>query len=36
MAQGRCPDPAGYERAQYLRVIQSYPAAEAPFAPGPW
>jgi dihydroorotate dehydrogenase (fumarate) len=36
MAQSRCPDPEGYERAQYLRAIQSYPAAEAPFAPGPW
>ena len=36
MSQQRCPDPAEYERAQYLRAIQSYPAAEAPFAPGPW
>ena len=36
MSQQNCPDPAEYERAQYLRAIQSYPAAEAPFAPGPW
>jgi dihydroorotate dehydrogenase (fumarate) len=36
MGQGRCPDPEGYERAQYLRAIQTYPAVEAPFAPGPW
>jgi dihydroorotate dehydrogenase (fumarate) len=36
MSQARCPDPAEYERAQYLRAIQSFPAAEAPFAPGPW
>jgi dihydroorotate dehydrogenase (fumarate) len=36
MSQRRCPDPSEYERAQYLRVIQSYRPADAAAAPGPW
>jgi dihydroorotate dehydrogenase (fumarate) len=36
MSQAQCPDPEEYERAQYMRVIQSYRPAEAIGAPGPW
>jgi dihydroorotate dehydrogenase (fumarate) len=36
MSQERCPDPAEYERAQYMRALQTYSAAEAGLAPGPW
>jgi dihydroorotate dehydrogenase (fumarate) len=36
MSQERCPDPAEYERAQYMRALQTYSAAEAALAPGPW
>jgi dihydroorotate dehydrogenase (fumarate) len=36
MSQERSPNPEEYERAQYLRAIQTFPAAEAPLAPGPW
>lgn len=28
MSQKRCPDPAAFERAQYMRALQTYPAAE--------
>jgi dihydroorotate dehydrogenase (fumarate) len=36
MSQERCPDPAEYERAQYMRAIQTYNPSEAALAPGPW
>ena len=36
MSQQRCPDPSEYERAQYMRAIQTYQPAEALEAPGPW
>ncbi len=36
MSQRRCPNPSEYERAQYMRAIQSYRAVEAAAAPGPW
>jgi len=36
MSQQRCPNPSEYERAQYMRVLQSYRAVEAPLARGPW
>ncbi|MEB3332906.1 MAG: dihydroorotate dehydrogenase-like protein [Synechococcaceae cyanobacterium] len=36
MDQQRCPDPAGYERVQYMRVIQGYHPSEAHAASGPW
>ncbi len=36
MSQQRCPDPGEYERSQYMRALQTYPAAEAAVAPGPW
>ncbi|MFQ6537903.1 MULTISPECIES: dihydroorotate dehydrogenase-like protein [Aphanothece] len=36
MSQERCPNPEEYERAQYMRAIQSYRRADAAAAPGPW
>ena len=36
MSQQRCPNPSEYERAQYMRAIQSYRAVDAAAAPGPW
>ncbi len=36
MSQRRCPNPSEYERAQYMRAIQSYRAVDAAAAPGPW
>jgi dihydroorotate dehydrogenase (fumarate) len=36
MSQQRCPNPAEYERAQYMRAIQGYRPAAARQAPGPW
>jgi dihydroorotate dehydrogenase (fumarate) len=36
MSQRRCPNPSEYERAQYMRAIQSYRAVDAVAAPGPW
>ena len=36
MSQERCPDPSEYERSQYMRAVQTYHAAEAAAAPGPW
>jgi dihydroorotate dehydrogenase (fumarate) len=36
MSQQRCPDPAEYERAQYMRALQSYHCDAATGAPGPW
>ena len=36
MSQQRCPNPAEYERAQYMRAIQGYRPADARQAPGPW
>ncbi|MFM7360425.1 MAG: dihydroorotate dehydrogenase-like protein [Cyanobium sp.] len=36
MSQQRCPDPAEYERAQYMRAISTYTTSEAALAPGPW
>ncbi|MEB3321890.1 MAG: dihydroorotate dehydrogenase-like protein [Synechococcaceae cyanobacterium] len=32
MSQLRCPDPAEYERAQYMRALQSYPPPEPEWA----
>jgi dihydroorotate dehydrogenase (fumarate) len=28
MSQKNCPDPGAFERAQYMRALQTYPAAE--------
>jgi dihydroorotate dehydrogenase (fumarate) len=28
MSQKNCPDPSAFERAQYMRALQTYPAAE--------
>jgi dihydroorotate dehydrogenase (fumarate) len=36
MSQQRCPNPAEYERAQYMRAIQGYRPADARQARGPW
>jgi dihydroorotate dehydrogenase (fumarate) len=36
MSQQRCPNPSEYERAQYLRAIQSFRSWDAVSAPGPW
>jgi dihydroorotate dehydrogenase (fumarate) len=36
MSQQRCPNPAEYERSQYMRAIQGYRPAAARQAPGPW
>ena len=36
MSQERCPDPAEYERAQYMRALQTYIPSDAALAPGPW
>lgn len=36
MSQQRCPNPSEYERAQYMRAIQSYRPADAAAALGPW
>jgi dihydroorotate dehydrogenase (fumarate) len=36
MSQQRCPNPEEYERAQYMRAIQSYRPADAAAASGPW
>ena len=36
MSQQRCPNPSEYERAQYMRAIQSYRPLDAPAARGPW
>ena len=29
MSQKNCPDPSAFERAQYMRALQTYPAADA-------
>ena len=36
MSQQRCPNPAEYERAQYLLALQTYQPGEAGDAAGPW
>ena len=36
MSQRRCPTPADYERAQYMRLLQTYQPESAIDAPGPW
>ena len=36
MSQRRCPDPAEYERSQYMRALQTYRSDDAITAPGPW
>ena len=36
MSQQRCPTPRDYERVQYMRMLQTYPTAEAIDAGGPW
>ena len=36
MSQQRCPDPAEYERAQYMRALQSYRPLPPEGEPGPW
>jgi dihydroorotate dehydrogenase (fumarate) len=36
MSQSRCPTPRDYERAQYMRMLQTYQPATAAEAPGPW
>lgn len=36
MSQQRCPNPSDYERAQYMRAIQTYRPVDAAAAPGPW
>ncbi|SBO43384.1 dihydroorotate dehydrogenase-like protein [Cyanobium sp. NIES-981] len=36
MSQAQCPDPEEYERAQYMRVIQSYRPGSTIPAPGGW
>jgi dihydroorotate dehydrogenase (fumarate) len=28
MSQKNCPDPSAFERAQYMRALETYPAAE--------
>jgi dihydroorotate dehydrogenase (fumarate) len=29
MSQKNCPDPGAFERAQYMRALETYPAADA-------
>ncbi|MFN7229403.1 MAG: hypothetical protein ACK5UG_10130, partial [Synechococcaceae cyanobacterium] len=36
MSQQRCPNPAEYERAQYMRALQSYRRLAPEGEPGPW
>jgi dihydroorotate dehydrogenase (fumarate) len=36
MSQMRCPSPRDYERAQYMRMLQTYQPAAALEASGPW
>jgi dihydroorotate dehydrogenase (fumarate) len=28
MSQKNCPDPSSFERAQYMRALETYPAAD--------